>query len=61
MLKSFSILHSAIMCRRGSCPYYGQPFKGHVSTLLDLVEERYWADFFDGRGIPGFWVRFYST
>ena len=33
----FSLLHSAIMCIRGSCSSSGHPFKGHVPASVDLA------------------------
>ena len=33
----FSLLHSAIMCIRGSRSSSGHPFKGHVPASVDLA------------------------
>ena len=33
----FSLLHSAIMCKRDSCSSYDHPFKGHVPASVDLA------------------------
>ena len=35
----FSLLHSAIMCMRGSRSSSGHPFKGHVPASVDLALE----------------------